>query len=174
MKGLTKKALLSLGIPAVFVPGLILAAVLGWNWQRDLAKLSVSGGFRKSSLLFPKYAVVESVVDGDTFKLKDGQAVRMVGINAPDRGEKGWEEASHYLKNLIEGEEVRLEYDVYQDDKFGRILAYVWEQCQTQIGCNNGERMVNWLMVKKGLAKVVVYRGRKKLKYQDLLFKAEQ
>src|SRR3989338_4935947 len=48
-----------------------------------------------------------------------------------------------------------LEYDYYQDDKFGRILAYVWENCTSQLGCNNGQRMVNWLLVKKGIAKVV-------------------
>lgn len=84
------------------------------------------------------------------------------------------EQDSEYLKDLIEGEKVRLEYDYYQDDKFGRILAYVWERCRTSLGCQNGERMVNWLMVKKGLAKVVTYEERRRLKYEDLLLQAEK
>jgi len=67
-----------------------------------------------------------------------------------------------------------LEYDYYQDDKFGRILAYVWENCTSQLGCNNGQRMVNWLLVKKGIAKVVTYQDRRSLKYKDLLLQAEQ
>ena len=33
---LTRKFLVGLGIPMVFVPGLILAAVLGWDWEKDL------------------------------------------------------------------------------------------------------------------------------------------
>ena len=158
----------------VFVPGLILAAILGWNWQEDLGKLAASGGFKESPLLFPKYAVVANVIDGDTFELEGGRRLRMIGIDAPNRGDEDWEEAGEYLKDLIEGEKVRLEYDTYQDDKFGRILAYVWERCETQVGCEKGERMVNWVMVKKNLAKVVVYEDRRKLRYEDLLFEAEK
>lgn len=59
-KQLKKKVLVGLGIPAVFIPGLILAAILGWNWPRDLAKLGGLGGFKQSPVLFPKYAVVTS------------------------------------------------------------------------------------------------------------------
>lgn len=118
--------------------------------------------------------MVEKVLDGDTVELAGGRTVRMVGIDAPNRGEEGWEEAAEYLRDLIEGEKVRLEYDVYQDDKFGRILAYVFEKCKTQIGCQNGERMINWILVRKGLAKVVVYKDRRKLIYQDELFGAEK
>ena len=105
---LSRDFLVALGIPMVFVPGLILAVILGWSWQQDLGKLAVSGGFKESSLLFPKYAVVSSVVDGDTFELEGGRTVRMVAIDAPNRGEEGWEKAREYLKDLIEGEKVRL------------------------------------------------------------------
>lgn len=69
---------------------------------------------------------------------------------------------------------MRLEYDVYQDDNFGRILAYVFEKCQTQTGCRDGERMVNWVLVRKGKARVVIYEDRKKLIYQDELLEAEE
>jgi len=171
---LTRKFLVGLGIPMVFVPGLILAAVLGWDWEIDLGRLCKSGGYKESQVLFPKEAMVEEVLDGDTFELEGGRTVRMVGIDAPNRGEEGWEEVTEYLKDLIEQEPVRLEYDVYQDDKFGRILAYVFEKCETQLGCQNGERMVNWVLVRKGKARVVVYEDRRKLIYQDELYGAEK
>ena len=116
--------------------------------------------------------MVSEVLDGDTFVLESGQTVRMIGIDAPDRGQEGYEEGGEYLKDLVEGETVRLEYDSYQDDKFGRILAYIWERCQTSLGCRNGERMINWVLVKKGKAKVMIYKDRGKLRYQDELLEA--
>lgn len=120
-----------------------------------------SGGYRENRVLFPRQAVIEKVLEGDTLELKNGRVVRMIGVDAPNRGEEGWERSFEYLKDLIEGEKVRLEYETYQDDKFGRILAYVFEKCETQIGCQDGERMVNWVLVRKGKAKVVIYEDRR-------------
>ena len=172
-RGLTRKLLISLGIPTVFVPGLILAAVLGWDWKGDLRGLRGERGFRGSEVVFPEKGMVSEVLDGDTFVLESGQTVRLLGINAPDRGEQGYEEAKEYLQGLVEGEEIGLEYDAYQDDKFGRILAYVFESCQTELGCQNRKRMVNWLLVKREKAKVVIYEDRRKLKYEKELLEAE-
>lgn len=172
-KTLTHKLLVILGIPTVFVPGLILAATLGWDWQSDLAKLEKEGGYKQSAEVFPEKAVVTEVIDGDTIDIDNGQTVRLVGIDAPNRGEERWEEAKEYLEDLIEGETVSLEYDAYQIDKFGRLLAYVWENCRSNLGCSKGKRMVNWLMIKKKLATVETYEDRRKLKYEELLKSAE-
>ena len=171
--GLTRKILLGLGIPSVFFPGLILAAVLGWDWQKDLSRLVKTGGYKQSSQIFPAKARVVEVIDGDTFEAENGQIIRLVGIDAPNRGEPGYEEAKNYLQNLIDGEEIELEYDYYQDDKFGRLLAYVWEKCAKNLGCQNNRRLVNWVLVKQGLAKVVTYEDRRPLKYENLLRSAE-
>jgi len=170
---LTRKILLALGIPSVFFPGLILAAVLGWDWQKDLSRLAKTGGYKQSPQIFPAKVQVVEVLDGDTFQADNGQTIRLVGIDAPNRGQLGWEEAKNYLQNLIDGEEVELEYDYYQDDKFGRILAYVWEKCAKNLGCQNNRRLVNWVLVKQGLAKVVTYEDRRPLKYENLLRSAE-
>lgn len=172
-KPLTRAMLIAVGIPTVFVPGLILASILGWDYSRDLAKLGESGGYRKSQELFPTKVEVTQVLDGDTIEVNDNLTVRMLGINSPDRSQKGWEEATEYLRDLVEGEEVRLEYDTYQDDQYGRILAYVWEKCKNSVGCKNGERLVNFVMIKKKFAQVSLYADRRKLKHQDLLLSAE-
>lgn len=164
--------LVALGIPAVFIPGLILASVLGWTWQQDLAKLKQTGGFHQSEQIFPQKVLVTEVLDGDTFETDKSLTIRMIGINAPDRGEKDYEAAKEYLADLIGGETVALEYDSYQDDKYGRILAYVWENCSTQLGCKDGKRMINWVLLKKGYADFVAYEDRRKLKYEDFLSKA--
>lgn len=171
---LTKNLLVSLGIPAVFIPGLILASILGWNWQRDLARVAERGGFYQTLRLFPKEAVVDEVVDGDTLELENGRTIRMVGIDAPNKGEEFYGQALEYSLKLVEGKKVGLEYDEYQDDKFGRILAYVWVACTVEKGCKEGKLMLNKALVDEGLAKVVLYSKRKKLKHQDELIQAEE
>jgi len=168
-KSLTRKILLALGIPTVFIPGLILASVLGWNWQTDLAQLKERGGYYQSKTIFPKTATVTEVIDGDTIELDSGQTIRLLGINAPNRGEKGYQKAKEYLTDLIDTEEIFLEYDSYQDDKYGRLLAYVFEKCSTSLGCKNGKRLINWLLINKGYAEITIYKDRGKLKYQDIL-----
>ena len=164
--------LIALGIPSVFIPGLILASILGWNWKNDLAQLKQAGEFKQSKQVFPEQVKVVKVLDGDTFETDKTLTIRMIGINTPNRGEKGYEEAKEYLTDLIGGEIVNLEYDYYQDDKYGRILAYVWEDCANQLGCKDGKRMVNWVMIKKNYADFVTYEDRRSLKYKEFLLEA--
>lgn len=173
-KLLTKSLLVSLGLPAVFIPGLILASLLGWNWQKDFTKLIERGGFYQNLNLFPQQAVVAQVIDGDTLELKNGRTIRLVGVDAPNRGEPYFGQALEYTISLVEDQKVKLEYDAYQDDKFGRILAYVLAPCTTQKGCQDGQLMLNQGLVENGLAKVVIYSKRKKLKYQEELLSAEE
>ena len=152
----------ALGIPSIFFCGLVLASILGWDWKAGLAKMAARGGFYQMEEIFPVKAKVVEVYDGDTFLINNGMIVRMIGINAPDRGELGYQEAGDFLNGEINNKTVALEYDKYQDDKFGRILAYVWK---------DGE-LINVKMVKNGFAKVVIYEDRRKLKYEDLLTSA--
>jgi len=131
---LTVGILKVLGIPFLFFPGLILASLLGWNWKGDLARLEERGGFKQSEVIFPSFARVVEVKDGDTFTIDSGLNVRMLGIDAPPRRSPEGIVAKKYLENLILDEKVVLEYESYQDDKYGRILAYVWEECTTSLG----------------------------------------
>ena len=163
-KSLTKRILVGLGIPSIFIPGLILASILGWNWKIDLARLASQGGFYQSEVLFPKSTIVNKVIDGDTLELKNGRVIRLVGVDAPDRGEDFYQETLNYSIRFCEGKKIALEYDQYQDGKYGRILAYAWKD----------NKMLNLELVKRGLAKVVIYKKRKKLKYQDELLEMEE
>lgn len=184
----TRKRLLAFGIPAVLIPGLAAAMILGWN----PAKLETAKNYHAIKTIFPSSGVVSHVTDGDTFELQNGLGVRLIGINAPDRGEELFTESTQFLASEIQGKTVYLEYDRYQDDKYGRILAWVWEGCEKEPvffpadymhltynssreglvenpeGCKQG-RLVNEEMVKKGLASGARYKERGELKYEKRL-----
>lgn len=71
---------------------------------------------------------VIDVVDGDTLTLDlaGGQeTVRLVGINAPERGECLSDDAARRLRHLVAGEEVELVQDRSDRDRYGRLLRYV-------------------------------------------------
>lgn len=82
------------------------------------------------------------------------ERVRLIGIDTPETVKPGHpvehygQEASDYLKELIEGEYVLLEFDVSERDRYGRVLAYVYLE--------NGN-FVNAMLVGEGYAKAVTY-----------------
>lgn len=140
----------------------------------------------------PNLVVMQSVIDGDTFVLDTGQTVRLIGINAPERGQKNFDIARSILAGLLDGKKIYLEYDRYQDDKYGRILAWVWIDCESTPkflpydymhlsgnaskpglvenpeGCKNG-KLVNEELVRSNLAVPVVYKDRGPTKYESRL-----
>lgn len=105
------------------------------------------------------------VIDGDTFVANINgveEKVRLLLIDTPEvvhpskPVEPFGPEASQFTKELIEGKKVYLEFDIQERDKYGRILAYVY--------LLDG-RMLNELLLEKGLAQVVVYQPN--VKYVD-------
>lgn len=96
--------------------------------------------------LQPETAIVSEVIDGDTVKLQNGETVRLLGINAPEKGQPYYEESTNRLKQLIEGKEVILEKDVNDKDQYGRLLRYIFL---------NGEN-INVKLVREGLATVYI------------------
>ncbi|MFC1594667.1 thermonuclease family protein [Candidatus Omnitrophota bacterium] len=97
--------------------------------------------------LFAETHTVERVIDGDTLLLTNGERVRLIGIDCPESKDNAkaqrdsertgqdietittmGQKATEFAKELVEGEKVRLEFDVQQRDKYGRLLAYVYIQ----------------------------------------------
>ena len=108
---------------------------------------------------------VTEVSDGDTLKLSDGKTFRLYGVNAPEVKEPYFEEAKAFTQNLVLGKEISFEQEEnYKVDKFGRSLGYVFVD-----GVN-----LNIVLVRNGLARVVLYEKRAKIKFQDELLSAEK
>lgn len=112
-------------------------------------------------------AVVERVIDGDTIELSDGRTVRYIGIDTPETKHptKNKEcfgvQASDFNEQLVAGRTVRLEKDVSETDRYGRLLRYVWLD----------EDMVNLRLVQEGYASAASFPP--DVKYQQLFFEAE-
>lgn len=70
------------------------------------------------------YLVVR-VVDGDTVELGNGETVRVVGIDTPERGECGYERASEHMATLVLFKRVRLGASDEDRDRYGRLLRYL-------------------------------------------------
>ncbi|RAM49503.1 MAG: thermonuclease family protein [Hapalosiphonaceae cyanobacterium JJU2] len=89
--------------------------------------------------------------------------VRLLGIDAPDLQQRPWgNTAKERLQALIKGDSVTLEFDVEGQDKFGRTLAYVWQD----------KVLLNEELVKEGQA---LFVGRSpNHKYDQRLERAQQ
>lgn len=111
--------------------------------------------------------LVTRVVDGDTLKLENGERVRLIGIDTPEMHESSklykdsqrtnqdirtiqamGRKAYVFTKDLVEGERVRLEFDVEKRDRYGRLLAYVFLKDGT---------FINAEIVKEGYASLMTY-----------------
>ena len=112
--------------------------------------------------------LVTRVVDGDTIEIEGGQKIRYIGIDTPEtvHPNKVVEcfevEASNYNKSLVDGKRVRLEKDITDIDRYGRLLRYVYVD----------DVFVNLKMVQDGYAKSYTYPP--DVKYQDLFLAANR
>lgn len=107
--------------------------------------------------------VVVRIVDGDGVRCHNVGAVRLIGIDAPERGRPFADRASAMLASLVHvGDTVQLETDVSPRDRYRRVLAYVWR----------GGIQLNWFMVRLGYA--VVYSVPPNVQFADSLVAAQQ
>ena len=106
------------------------------------------------------------VIDGDTIVLSTGERVRYIGIDTLEaRGQLG-NTIAEFNRYLVEGKDVRLEFDVDRYDKYERLLAYVYVE----------EIFVNAVLVERGLARVMTVKPnvRYKKAFQRLQKKAKK
>jgi endonuclease YncB( thermonuclease family) len=69
--------------------------------------------------------LVTRIVDGDTLELGNGETVRLVGIDAPERGECGHERAGGSLARMVLDKSVLLGESDEDRDRYGRLLRYI-------------------------------------------------
>jgi micrococcal nuclease len=102
---------------------------------------------------------VDRVIDGDTFDSAPGR-VRLYGVDAPERGDECFREATDRLQELA-GDSVRVDLGPREMDEFNRVLAYVY----TEAGDS-----VDETLVKEGLARAWTRDGQ----HRDALMALER
>lgn len=148
-------------------------------WRRRAAGASI---FAALLALLPSPVVsqrgspvvqVVRIVDGDTIEVCcigwKRESIRYIGIDTPEthHATKGVEaygkEAAEANARLVSGKTVRLEFDVQERDRHGRILAYVYLEDGT---------FVNARLVEQGYAQVMTVPPN--VKYQELFLKLQR
>ncbi len=117
---------------------------------------------------------ISKFVDGDTFWVvnENGQKekIRLIGIDTPEARRTGrteieyfGKEASDYVKRILAGRKVRLQYDVQRYDRYKRTLAYVYLDDGT---------FLNALLVKEGFATAATFPPN--VKFAELFTKLQR
>jgi len=86
--------------------------------------------------------LVTKIIDGDTIIVEGGRSVRLLGIDAREKGQHCYKEASDELTALVFNKRVRLEADSLDKDKYRRYLRWIWLD----------DKLVNEQLVADGLA----------------------
>jgi len=132
----------------LFIIALFLVIRIGFS-AGDSQKTLASDGIKAIWPFGKSYnyseILVTRVVDGDTIVIETGERVRLIGIDTPEIHESNKlyrdSRKSHkdvcsikelgmksfkFVSGLLQGQRVRLEFDVEKHDKYGRLLAYVY------------------------------------------------
>ena len=115
---------------------------------------------------------VLKVVDGDTIQIDYNgtkEKVRLIGIDTPEsvhpdetKNNENGKIASEYTKSLLTDKSVKIELDVQERDKYGRILAYVYLD----------GKMINKKLLEDGYAQVATFPPN--VKYVDEFIEIEK
>ncbi len=98
--------------------------------------------------------VVTKIIDGDTVIVSGGDHLRLLGIDADERGYPCYDAARQRLEELVLGKTVSLEADKEDKDQYGRKLRYIFLD-----GAN-----INNQLVAEGLAIARFYPENQKYK----------
>ncbi len=118
------------------------------SWNKDTNTASINDSLN---------AKVTRVVDGDTivvdFHGKE-ERVRLIGVDTPEsvhpdksKNVEFGKISSDFTKSKLEGKEIKLEFDVQERDKYGRLLAYVYLE----------GKMFNRSLLEEGYANIATF-----------------
>jgi len=101
---------------------------------------------------------VNRVIDGDTI-VCDGQTIRLLGINTPEKKMPYYQKAKNFLKQ-VENKTIQILRDKENEDKYDRKLRYVFYK----------NDLLNAEILQEGFATSFMLKG---LKYEDKFRNAE-
>ena len=109
----------------------------------------------------PSNTIITKVIDGDTVVVEGGWHVRLLGMDADEKGYPCYDPAKTRLENLVLSKQIVLEKDVSDVDQYGRCLRYIFL----------GNENIDTQLVKEGLAVARFYQP--DVKYRTEISNAE-
>ncbi|MBI2050957.1 MAG: thermonuclease family protein [Parcubacteria group bacterium] len=123
----------------------VLAAAVGFLYAKK-NQLPLIGAESREAV------VVDYAIDGDTIKLPSGERVRLIGIDAPEKGQCFYEESRQFAQSFLDGRTVILERDISGEDDYQRLLRYVFFPAPSE---SEDREFVNDALVRQGYARAV-------------------
>ncbi|WP_405293882.1 thermonuclease family protein [Methanobrevibacter sp.] len=153
---LTKKHVFSLLIILILAVGAIsiASAYTGTGFSHkipstkysDLSASDILSRYPDTDCKVEEKSVCTKVVDGDTIYLENGDKIRFVGVNTPERGVEGYIASKNFVQKLCLNKEVGIDIDdAKHSDRYGRTLGVV---------IVDGKN-INEMLLKEGLAEVM-------------------
>ncbi|RCW48630.1 thermonuclease family protein [Halanaerobium sp. MA284_MarDTE_T2] len=96
---------------------------------------------------------INKIIDGDTYKTSSGKTIRVLGVDCPEidwekgKGEYFAFKAKEFAEDKILDKKVELEFDTEKEDKYGRLLAYIYL---------NDSEMFNLQLLQEGYANLMI------------------
>ena len=116
------------------------------NYYSSISQEDILSKYNNTYLVSEERSVCTKVVDGDTIYLANGEKVRLVGVNTPEKGVTGYQASKNFVQKLCLNKEVGINVDDKKyRDKYGRTLAVVLV---------DGKNL-NEMLLKEGLAEVM-------------------
>jgi len=112
---------------------------------------------------------IVNIVDGDTVDIETGDRIRLLGSDAPDRGECFYYESKAFAEELLRDKEVRLEKDITGTDRFGRLLRYIFLPSEDPA---DDDTFANYALVYDGYATTQARPPDNK--YRELFYSAQK
>ena len=128
---------------------------VNWDFVKYLVKkplflfllLLTIVAFLFGNTLSSETAYVSRIIDGDTIELSNGERVRLIGIDTPERGEPYYNEATNHLAGLILNKNIEMKKDTSDRDRYDRLLRYIYLD----------DSFINMVMVQEGFAESYCY-----------------
>lgn len=112
----------------------------------DISASDILSKYSDTECHVEETGVCTQVVDGDTIYLDNGEKIRFVGVNTPERGVEGYIASKNFVQKLCLGKEVGIDVDDSKhSDRYGRTLGVV---------IVDGKN-VNEMLLKEGLAEIM-------------------
>ncbi len=107
------------------------------------------------------------IIDGDTIVDDKDRKIRLIGINTPELNNNDINycfavKSKNVVSSLVLDKSIKLEKDVSDIDKYGRLLRYVWFD----------DKMLNKILLEEGYAQVSTYAP--DVKYQEMFLDTQK